>query len=477
MYQICRGMSMVNILKYFVCVLCLFITTVSYSASRCSTVFSEQPFTGIHNSTYDAEDYIAVIDRKVPQIFSRSLATKSLRWIVDLNSQVDSAKVLINLLQYKQTESESLDILGSDLSLDESMYIITSLILPKFDDFKIADSKKEKEKFHELLADVFGLKDIRILVENIQESSQKITDLLHLWTSNGVRKTYEEMEALIKLIRDGKGARITGDSKDPVSSLISAARKEILTLSKGISSKLEEAPEFENLNKIISFNQYQAIKTIIQKSQLQSPDPYCWYIYFNTLKGKTLLTVSSLIRAYIVLQSVVQDMDISSKFFADRKSVFLKEISKIVERLNKFHSLVSAFRIENIDIITTSVPFLVSERFIRSISSFLTLSNYEIYSGLSNKMSFFPIREYVLDNPEQLAHPASNILESFYNDIFTTYKSSLIDRSSNSHIYNYFTDFSHLQFEEYRTYLSEKYSPDFLEILTSSVIEENNYSE
>ena len=115
---------MVNILKYFVCVLSLLVTTVSYSANRCFTVFSEQPFTGLHNPTYDSEEYIAVIDRKVPQIFSRYLATKSLRWIVDLNSQVDSAKVLINLLQYKQTESESLVTLGSDLSLDESIWFI-----------------------------------------------------------------------------------------------------------------------------------------------------------------------------------------------------------------------------------------------------------------------------------------------------------------------------------------------------------------
>ena len=461
-------MSMVSILKYFVCVLFLLTSTVSYSASRCSTVFSEQPFTGLHNPTYDPEEYIAVIDRKNPQIFSRSLDTKLKRWIVDLESQTDTAKVLSNLLLYKVDPLTNIQT-GSDLSLDESIYVISSLILPKFDNLKITDVKKEKAHFQELLADVFGLKDIQFLVENIQESSQKINDILDLWTSTGIRKTYEEMEALIKLIKDGKEADISGNASDPASSLIKAARKEILSLSKGISTKVEEAREFENLNKIISFNQYQAIKTIIQKSQLQSPDPYCWYIYFNTLKGKTLLSINSLIQAYIVLQSVLQDMDNSSQFFSDNQTGFLKEISKLIEKLNRFHSLVNKFRIEDLEIRTAGIPFLVSERFIRSIRGFLTLSNYEIYSGLSNKITMFPLRSYVFDTPTKLTQPAVDIMEVFYNQLSSSYQSVLVDRSSDSQIYEYFTDFSHIQSEEYREYLSNKYGQEFLEILTSSI--------
>ena len=435
------------------CVLSLLITNTLYSANRCSTVFSEQPFTKLSLPTYDSEEYLAMIDRSPITIFSRILATKSRNWIVDLESQKDYGEVLSNLLT------------KSDLSMDESIYVLSQLILPKISIFQKTDIKKTKSTFYELIADTFGLNDFVEIEKDIRFFNQELTELLSFWSSQGLRRIYNEIGSLSELIEK------TRDSYKQIrTSSLDLSSQELSDISDIISGIMSVSNEFKGLDRIILFNQKAAIKMVLNESKFKNPAPYCWYVYFNMLVVKTQITISKLFRHYLELQTLLRSTDISSQFLDENRSQLLTGISSTLKVLNKFNDYINKFQIEDIRVLTAGTPPFILEQVIKDQDSFMGLSNDQIYSGLSMKLSSSILRKYSYSSRtnQGTIFPDTSVIEAFINYLDRSYSTILIDRSSSTPIYEYFTDFSHLRSEDYIKELNGKYGKDFTQTLLST---------
>ena len=104
---------------YLISVVVFLITSILHAENvdKCSTYFIDQPFTSISNPTYDSLEYISITDETHPIVYSSFLESKSRNWISKLTTQKDSSTILLNLLT------------RSNISMDESLYIISSRIL------------------------------------------------------------------------------------------------------------------------------------------------------------------------------------------------------------------------------------------------------------------------------------------------------------------------------------------------------------
>ena len=104
--------------------------------------------------------------------------------------------------------------------------------------------------------------------------------------------------------------------------------------------------------------------------------------------------------------------------------------------------------------------------------SYWEFTSYDIYLRLLRKGPLPAISKYNLfENPSLLATPSIHITETLCNSLTHTYNLQPIDRAISTHVYDYFTNFSYLQSEDYQTYLSTKYGTDFTEHVLKAITE------
>lgn len=449
---------MKKISDFLLIVVCFFIAGFSYSKNldldRCLTVFVEQPFLSVSASDYDSKEFLSLRDRAPVSISSLSLESKSLNWNIELSSKKDVVRLFSYLLDQ------------SDLSIDEAIYVTVNLIDSKIAEFGNIDINQFRSYLAELLIDIFGMRDIMILDRNIQKYHQSFYNLMPLWSSSQIKEVYKEISLLSSLIK--KHAKfnsrsslcdyLASQSKEKRASIISQTIQEEF---EAVSTELKEfhSNKLKNLDKIISIFDPNTLKLIIHNSLFYDPVSYCWYIYFDKLKEKTIESIKLLTHAYLIFKDNLKNGNIvyTSKFLIENRPIFLKKISSRIKTLEHLEYLITKFRVEDTRIKTAGPPLLVYEKHIHNLDKFLTLSNEEIYSGLVDKINSSSITKYSNTNFLNFKLAPLDFIGVFYDSVKTTYKSIPIDRSAKYNVYDYYTDFSLFQYLYYQRYLSHKY--------------------
>ncbi len=491
---------MMGFTKYLLVVISVLLSSFNLYAENedgCSTYFITQPFTGLTNPTYDSKEYIKIIDEPNPTISSSLLETKSEKWYTRLKNQKDTATVLSNLLTI------------SDISMDEALYVISSSIIPTLSGFINIDSQAEIYRFHELLADVLGLKDIETSIIDIQRSNKELTSLLRLWSPKGLKRASTEIAGFTNLIRRYRdfainheeikavqnGDKIVFRVKNPFTRrmetiLLSEKLKKELhgkdwdAIPKKILEKVSGSRKYRTLNKVLDLNEKEIFMTIAQGLMLpyfpkinheikDAFDAYCWYTYYNALKAKTVRVLGKLLQSYKRIQIVLEESNNSSEFLQDNTPSFLNEIKEVIEKLKTLHASVSRFDIQDVVIKFSDMPkFSLFKFVIPDDKSYWEFTSYDIYLRLLRKGPLTAISKYNLfENPSLLATPSIHITETLCNSLTHTYNLQPIDRAISTHVYDYFTNFSYLQSEDYQTYLSTKYGTDFTEHVLKAITE------
>ena len=104
--------------------------------------------------------------------------------------------------------------------------------------------------------------------------------------------------------------------------------------------------------------------------------------------------------------------------------------------------------------------------------SYWEFSSFDVYLRLLKKGPVPMLAKYKLfDDSTILSSPATRITEVMYEDLARSYRFQPVDRTTSARVYDYFTDFSYLQSEEYQTYLSGKYGSDFTKTLLNAITE------
>ena len=176
-------------IMYLTIVMFFSFTDISYSTDECSTFFIQHPFLPVHSSTYEVEEFLTLTDSTPITISSSVIGSETHKWTVLLHTQKDTAELLKNLLT------------KSDLTIDDSFFILSNLIIPKLDSLKNIDIKKEKSNFNELMLDVLGMKDISILLNNIRKYNRSLMKLLQEWTPQGFNRTYKELLEMFSTLK------------------------------------------------------------------------------------------------------------------------------------------------------------------------------------------------------------------------------------------------------------------------------------
>ena len=459
---------MKKISGFLLVVVCFFMGGFSYSKNldQCKTVFIEQPFLSISNPDYDSKEFLSLSDKTPVSISSISLESKSINWKVELSSKKDVVKLFSYLLNQ------------SDISLDEVIFVMVNLIDSKIAEFKNININQSRLYLSELIADIFGMRNLVILDQNIKRYHKYFYDIMPLWSSSQIKKVYEEINLLSELIK--KNTKFSDESsffdylstqpKEKRSQIIFQVIQEEFQL---VSKELKEfySDKFKNLDKIISVFDPNTLKMIIHNSLFYNPISYCWYVYFDKLKEKTIESIKSLTHAYLIFKDNLENESniYTSEFLIENNPVFLKKISSRIKVLEHLEYLVTKFRIEDTRIKTAGLPLLVYEKHIHHLDKFLSLSNEQIYSGLVDKINSSSLNKYSDTKFLKLKFTPLNVIQVFYDSIKNTYKSIPIDRSAKNCVYNYYTDFSLFKYLSYQQFLANKYGFDSFKTLGQKI--------
>ena len=456
---------MEKILNFLIGFICLLITTTAYPQNfdTCSPYFITQPFTQRSSPTYDSKEILNLTDTSPIKVSSHFLSSKSQNWFITLATQQDNAELLLNLFT------------KSDLSLDDSLYIISTLILPKFFEFKNIDSDQETYKFYELLYDILGMKDIPVLIRKIETQYKELSDLLAFWSPNGIKRAHQELSILIELIQTR--TQISSQHKiikalfqdrplqkkvyNPILgrkeniSLLDTIQHELSDEDSNIIPKeliklISQSEKFSYLNQITSLSLERMTEIITQYVNSDSLDQACWISYLDPLKNKTIAIVEGIFDTIIQLDGTIRSLNNHSFFLQDNTSYFSKSLSTMIkDLLNLKNSII---------------------KFYTNFSNKKNLvSNEEIYIYLNSSFPY-PIlsRQHLFTDPQKITH-VNLISKVFFNSLQTTYTSMLKDTSGNSHIYDYFTDLYYLDSYDYVKYLVDKYGQRFVRELYNSL--------
>ena len=485
---------MLGFIKYLLATVVVLFTSFTIYAENendCSTLFITQPFTELKNPSYDNKEIIQIRDESLPII----LSSKTQDWYIKLNSQKDSANVLSNLLTL------------SNISMDEALNLITTSIIPTIGSLKKIDAQAEVYRFHELLADVLGLKDIEVLITDIQRTNNELTSLLRLWSPKGLKRASTEIAGLTTSIRRYRnlsakqeeveaiknGKNIFLKVKNPFTrrteiTLLSEKLKKELhgddwdVIPKKILDEVSGSRKYRTLNKVLDLSEIDFFMLIshglmipnfpsITREIDDSFDAECWRIYYNALKAKTVKSLGKLLQSYKRIQTVLEESRYSSEFLIDNTPSFLNEIKEVIQKLKKLHASISSFDITDVVIKFSDMPiFSIFKFVVPDDQSYWEFKSNDIYVRLLRKGPLPDIAKYNLfEDPSVLATPSIHITETLYSVLDRTYSLQAIDRSRSTHIYDYFTDFSYLQSEEYKSYLTNKYSSYFTKALLEAI--------
>lgn len=473
---------MEGFLKLFIATSFLFVTTNLYpeDIDGCSSYFIQQPFLQKTNPTKDQEEFITLIDKQPLAIHSTILSSKSRNWLLDINSQKDSSKVLELLLD------------KSDLSIDSAIHVISNLLIPKFDELKNINTEKEKYRFYELLFDVLGMKDIELSISEIQRQSRKLSSLLPLWSSHGIEKAYKEIKYLIEIITERnaistehkffealsqnrplfkKKYNAKSQKREFVSlrEIVAAeiSTEDYMDIPSDLVKKIASSKKFKTLKKVINFDEAEMFSLAIFATRLHMLDALCWDYYIKNLRQQTLSAIGKLLQLTNNFKKKLENLDLdsnlaSSSFLKDNLKTFLngsglfnRGINDMIKQLEKIHSLIYRFNYKK---------------------TFLDSSNIDIFFDIYRKTLNFPsfIKKYqnLSSDNISLISPVWGMIEVFYNQLATHYNLVSKDESGHSYLYKYFTDFSFIKSKDYQDFLSQKYGQKFLDVLLKTLTDE-----
>lgn len=499
---------MEKLIKQVVRICCLTLVGLSLfslelsatESNECNTYFIELPFLQSDISTKDQRVRISIID-KSPLTIHSIKDSDSYSWSVTISSKKDTAEVLSNLI----TKSEL------SMSMDASLYVLVSLILPEVSKLENVNSQKEAYRFYELLFDVFGMKDIQISITDIWQHNQKLLSLLYLWSQEGMSKAYSEISDLIEMINKRKDLssvhKIMTDAKKwsvwaqfvednsydrewyfsflgrlerlvhpwiflqdlvldykvdekPVI-LNDIVRKEISSedydiIPEELTQMLMESNKFKYLKQIIPFDKALMATFSCVGYQQGILDALIWEQYLYNLKEKTMEELDRMVHLSTKLVISLFGTKDNSRFWKDRIKGSSRRIFRMIGRFIDIQSSVNKFDISKI----------IKDK---------KLSSKEIYQGLKPRVlpkipeaAQRQYRPYVDDII--LIAPVWGLVEELYLSLKKTYDKNFKDLSDSSRIYDYYTNFSHLQSEKYKKYLSDKYGEELVQALLYSLL-------
>ena len=503
---------MLKFLNYLIVVIFCLTTTLLFSANRCRTVFITHPFTTQSNPVYDSEEYLKIVDELPLSITSRNLDEPEKIWTVHIKSQVDTAKVLMNLIRLVKLENDR--TIGSDLSLDDSLYVITQLILPKLDTFKSIDITTEKNRFYELLFDVLGMKTISIFTNIIEDSSLELTNLLTLWSSDSIDKIYKDFKSLTTKVQQARAVNDI-DSIEKIFKLNETSELETLFpeyykyYHKQLQSFKErrellittQTPPFNDIGTLYFptapesyrqsinsfFSQYLAE---VEKFNLQDKP--------MDIAKKTFTTLDRLILYTHRLLHVFKNKQIDSNFITDnQRGSLVKSLSNSVQKLMKVREalytlsdqiqkdLETSFTSDKIyerissRIKSTTLPDLIASGAFSTITQ-PVFDAFEVYLnatyGSLLKGAVASGDDFKLDKKAYIVayldpnFKTSDISEEEDEDeIKVDDSTASTTNQDSSPIYTYISSFEFLNNEVYLRYLTQKYGPDFTKTLIEAL--------